>query len=99
VATSCYAATIALAGALIAAMSARLRTAPALATPNASAGDLGRPVLRALLVVAVFATSVPVSLASPTAAKCWWLPAIPARPLFRDPPVPEGAETSAARVS
>jgi uncharacterized membrane protein len=99
VATSCYAATIAVAGALIAAMSARLRAAPALATPNATAGQIGQSVLRTLLVVAVFATSIPVSLASPTAAKYWWLLAIPARLLFRDPSVPEGAEPSAARDS
>ncbi|MEU2736457.1 hypothetical protein ABZ656_13785 [Streptomyces sp. NPDC007095] len=46
--------------------------------------------------VLVFATSIPVSLASPTAARYWWLLTVPARLLFRETRTPENEQLAAA---
>jgi hypothetical protein len=84
VATSVYAATIVLAVGLLTAMSARLWASATLAKPTVPPAQVRRSVLRGVLTVLVFTTSIPVSLASPTAAKYWWLLTIPARLLFRE---------------
>ena len=89
VATSFYAATIALAIALLTAMSARLAASSDLATPTAEPARIRKSIVQSLVVVVVFATSIPVSLASPTAAKYWWLLTVPARLLFREPRTPD----------
>jgi Na+-transporting NADH:ubiquinone oxidoreductase subunit NqrB len=96
VATSVYAATIVLAVGLLTAMSARLWVSPALAKPTVLPAQFRRSVLRGLLTVLVFATSIPVSLASPTAAKYWWLLTVPARLLFRETSAPAQEQPIAA---
>ncbi|MFF4732131.1 TMEM175 family protein [Streptomyces mirabilis] len=96
VATSVYAATIVLAVGLLTAMSARLWASPALAKPTVHRAQIRQSVLRGLLTVLVFATSIPVSLASPTAAKYWWLLTVPARLLFRETSTPDREQLTAA---
>ena len=99
-ATAFYAGTIALAIALLAALAARLLMKPSLAVTHAEPGRVRNILWRSLATMSVFATSIPVALASPTSAKYWWLLAIPARWLFRGPTTPDeqapGAEGATA---
>ncbi|MFD9325060.1 TMEM175 family protein [Streptomyces sp. NPDC060065] len=88
-ATVFYAATITLAIALLAAMAARLLARPSLAAAAAEPGRVRGVFRRCLLLLGVFATSIPVAFASPTAAKYWWLLAVPARLLVRGPETPD----------
>lgn len=89
VATVFYAATIALAIALLAAMSARMLARPSLVATDAEPGRVEDALRRGLLLLGVFATSIPVAFASPGAAKYWWLLAVPARLLLRSPKRPD----------
>jgi uncharacterized membrane protein len=82
-ATAFYAASIAVASALLCAMYLRLLAKPALTATDTPPAVLKEPVRRSVLLILVFATSVPVAFFSPSLAKYWWLLAIPARLLFR----------------
>ncbi|WP_329543710.1 TMEM175 family protein [Streptomyces sp. NBC_01356] len=88
-ATVFYAATITLGIALLAAMAARLLVRPSLAVASVEPGRIKDALRRSLLLLGVFATSIPVAFASPTAGKYWWLLAVAARPLLRGPKTPE----------
>ncbi|AWI27621.1 DUF1211 domain-containing protein [Streptomyces tirandamycinicus] len=78
-ATAVYSGSIALASGLLAAMTLRLLLRPALATPGTDPGRLRVSMYEGLVMVVVFAASVPLAFASPAAAQLWWLAAIPAR--------------------
>ncbi|MFE9768169.1 TMEM175 family protein [Streptomyces sp. NPDC005808] len=82
-ATAFYAAVIALAVGLLGGMAARLLVRPSLAMTDTGPGGVKDSLWRSVSMAGVFATSIPVAFASPTAAKYWWLLAIPARWLFR----------------
>ncbi|MFE2040939.1 TMEM175 family protein [Streptomyces sp. NPDC059477] len=84
-ATTVYAGAITLAAALRAAMYARLLAAPALTAPHSTPARLKEALRDTLLLALVFGTSIPVAFLSPTAAKYWWLLAVPARLLSRTP--------------
>ncbi|WP_326718539.1 TMEM175 family protein [Streptomyces sp. NBC_00243] len=87
--TAFYAANIALAIALLAAMTACLLVRPSLAVAAAEPGRIRDSLRRSLFLFGVFATSIPVAFASPTAAKYWWLLAILSRLLIRGPKTPD----------
>lgn len=78
-ATAVYAGSIAAASALITAMTLRLLVRPQLAAPGTAPRRLRLAVYEGLVMVAVFAASVPLAFASPRAAQYWWLAAVPAR--------------------
>ncbi|MFI6335529.1 TMEM175 family protein [Streptomyces sp. NPDC050535] len=88
-ATAFYAATIALATGLLAAMAARLLAQPSLAVTDTAPGRVKDSLRRSLSTLGVFATSIPVAFASPTAAKYWWLLAVPAHRLLRGSKTPD----------
>ncbi|MGW7365136.1 TMEM175 family protein [Streptomyces sp. NPDC054841] len=77
--TGVYAGTIALASALITAMALRLLFRPDLVEPGVPRESLRMGVLEGLVMVAVFAASVPLTLVSPQVAQLCWLAAIPLR--------------------
>ncbi|MFP1629447.1 TMEM175 family protein [Streptomyces sp. 5K101] len=77
--TAVYASSIALAAALLTAMALRVHRRPALAAPGVSRESLRIPVIEGAVMVAVFATSIPLTLVSPVVAQLWWLLAIPLR--------------------
>ncbi|MFE0273756.1 TMEM175 family protein [Streptomyces sp. NPDC058992] len=78
-ATAVYAGSIAVASGLITAMTLRLLLRPALATPGTVPRRLRIAVYEGLVMVVVFAASVPLAFVSPKIAQYWWLAAIPAR--------------------
>jgi len=82
-ATAFYAAAIALGGGLVCGMYLRLLARPELATADASPAVLREGVRRGVLLVLIFASSIPVAFFSPSLAKYWWLLTIPARLLLR----------------
>lgn len=82
-ATAVYAGSIALAGALMTVMALRLRADGPLRVPEAPHGQIGRVVFANASLTAVFTTSIPVALASPLAAKYWWLLLLPVRLIRR----------------
>ncbi|WP_210593124.1 TMEM175 family protein [Streptomyces sp. GESEQ-35] len=82
-ATAFYGASIAVASALLCAMYLRLLAKPALTATDTPPAALKEAVRRGVLLILVFATSVPVAFFSPSLGKYWWLLAIPARLLFR----------------
>ncbi|MFE5812072.1 TMEM175 family protein [Streptomyces sp. NPDC056479] len=84
-ATACYAAAIALAVALMCGMYVRLLVNPASAVPQASPAALKGEIRHGVLLVLVFASSIPVAFYSPDLAKYWWLLAIGTRLLYRRP--------------
>ncbi|MFD4524438.1 TMEM175 family protein [Streptomyces sp. NPDC058470] len=88
-ATAFYAATIALAVGLLGGMAARLLAQPSLATTDTEPARVRDSLWRSLSMMGVFATSIPVAFASPTAAKYWWLLAVPARWLLRGTKTPD----------
>ncbi|MEV7342003.1 TMEM175 family protein [Streptomyces sp. NPDC093544] len=88
-ATAFYAATIALALGLLAALTARLLARPSLAVPDTEPGRVKDSLWRSLSTLGVFATSIPVAFASPTAAKYWWLLAVLARWLLQGSRTPD----------
>ncbi|MFI9759040.1 TMEM175 family protein [Streptomyces sp. NPDC051963] len=96
-ATACYGAAITLAIALVCGMYLRLLANPASAVPDTSPAVLREAVRRGVLLVLVFASSVPVAFFSPSLAKYWWLLAIPARLLFRGSPDTAGVPAGEAR--
>ncbi|MCF3964601.1 TMEM175 family protein [Streptomyces fuscigenes] len=79
VATSLYAATIAVAALLLAVMSARLRLRPDLCHADVPRDLLTGSMLVSGAVAAVFATSVPLALISPNVAEYWWIAVVPLR--------------------
>ncbi|MDX6348912.1 MAG: potassium channel family protein [Streptomyces sp.] len=76
-ATSVYAGTIALCTALLAAMSVHLLRRPELLRPDVPRDQVVQSIWQAGVVALVFATSIPVTLISPDAAKYWWILNIP----------------------
>ncbi|MFJ2828188.1 TMEM175 family protein [Streptomyces sp. NPDC087263] len=92
-ATAFYAATIALAVGLLGGMAARLLAQPSLATTDTEPARVRDSLWRSLSMMGVFATSIPVAFASPTAAKYWWLLAVPARWLLRGTKTPDRPHT------
>ncbi|WP_435213984.1 TMEM175 family protein [Streptomyces sp. bgisy034] len=88
-ATACYAAAIALAVALMCGMYVRLFVNPDSAVPTISRTALKGDIRHGVLLVLVFATSIPVAFYSPTLAKYWWLLAIGTRLLYRKPAGPQ----------
>ncbi|MFC8670355.1 TMEM175 family protein [Streptomyces sp. NPDC057199] len=78
-ATAFYGASIAVAGTLLCAMYLRLLAKPALTATDTSPAVLKEAVRRSVLLILVFATSVPVAFFSPSLAKYWWLLAFSAR--------------------
>ncbi|MFC5212744.1 TMEM175 family protein [Streptomyces coerulescens] len=84
-ATACYAGAIALAVALMCGMYVRLLVNPDSAAPHTSRTLLKVEIRHGVLLVLVFATSIPVAFASPTLAKYWWLLAIGTRLLYGRP--------------
>ncbi|MGW4751027.1 TMEM175 family protein [Streptomyces chartreusis] len=84
-ATVCYAGAIALAVALMCGMYVRLLVNPEVAAPQTSRTLLKVEIRHGVLLVLVFATSVPVAFYSPTLAKYWWLLAAGTRLLYRKP--------------
>ncbi|UNM13619.1 DUF1211 domain-containing protein [Streptomyces formicae] len=89
-ATAVYAGAIALASALLTAISLRLHFRPELATPGVPRESLGRSVQEGAVMVLVFAASIPLTLVSPKVAQISWLAAIPLRRwlAFRSRPAP-----------
>ncbi|MEU0950083.1 TMEM175 family protein [Streptomyces canus] len=83
-ATWFYAASITLSIGLLCSMYVRVLTRLHLASAAARPDGLRTSIRRSLVMILVFASSIPVSFASPAAAKYWWLLAVPARMLFRD---------------
>ncbi|MET8829727.1 TMEM175 family protein [Streptomyces sp. NPDC004610] len=83
-ATAVYAGTITLGLALRCAMYARLLSAPELTTPHTTPARLRAALRDSVLLALVFGTSIAIAFASPTAAKYWWLLALPGRRLVRD---------------
>lgn len=83
-ATAGYAAAIALTAAPLTVMTLRLRAGggPPL-VPEASPGRVARLLYANATLAVVFATSIPVAVASPTAAKFWWGLLVPLRVLPR----------------
>lgn len=73
--TSVYAGAIALAALLSVLMGLRLLLRPELRASGTSRAALTVFIGHGAVVCAAFATSVPISLLSPTAAKYWWLTA------------------------
>ncbi|WCE00929.1 TMEM175 family protein [Streptomyces sp. HUAS 31] len=84
-ATACYAAAIAVAVTLVCGMYVRLLMNPDSAAPHTSRALLKVEIRHGVLLVLVFATSVPVAFYSPTLAKYWWLLAMGTRLLYRRP--------------
>ncbi|MDQ1006110.1 putative membrane protein [Streptomyces sp. V4I23] len=78
-ATMIYAGAIAAASSLMTAMSLRLVHRPALVKPGIPRESLTRSVQQGLVVVVVFAASMPLTLASPVLAQLSWLVAVPLR--------------------
>ncbi|WP_052489281.1 hypothetical protein [Streptomyces sp. 150FB] len=77
-----YAAAIAVASALIAAMAARVLRKPALADFVMDVGELRGLLWQQLILAGVFCLSVPIAFLSPSTAKYWWLLAFPCRVLY-----------------
>ncbi|GHG69695.1 TMEM175 family protein [Streptomyces griseocarneus] len=82
-ATAGYAAAIALTAALLTVMTLRLRASGPPRIGEASPRRVARLLYANATLTAVFATSIPVALASPTAAKYWWGLLVPLRILPR----------------
>ncbi|MFC9842563.1 TMEM175 family protein [Streptomyces sp. NPDC060223] len=89
-ATAFYAGAIALAVGLLGGMAARLLAQPSLAATDTEPARIKDSLWRSLSMLGVFATSIPVAFASPTAAKYWWLLAVPVRWLLRGSKTPDG---------
>ncbi|MFF4755690.1 TMEM175 family protein [Streptomyces sp. NPDC002514] len=85
-ATAFYAGAITLAISLNCTMYLRLLAAPALAAPHATAEELKGSLGHGIVLVLVFATSIPWAFYSPGLAKYWWLLATLTRLLFRKRP-------------
>ncbi|MDX6328121.1 MAG: potassium channel family protein [Streptomycetaceae bacterium] len=77
IATSVYAGTIALAALLIMVMAVHLHRRPELCHPHVPRGQVLQSIRETAVVVAVFVTSVPITLISPGAAKYWWILCVP----------------------
>ncbi|MEV8344241.1 TMEM175 family protein [Streptomyces niveus] len=73
VATAVYGGVIGLASLLTTGMAYHLLRHPELRKPDVPTARARRTVLEGSIVAVVFATSVPMTLVSPTAAKYWWL--------------------------
>lgn len=84
-ATACYAAAIAVAVTLVCGMYVRLLVNPDSAAPHTSRALLKVEIRHGVLLVLVFATSIPVAFYSPNLAKYWWLLAVGTRLLYRKP--------------
>ncbi|WP_405793004.1 TMEM175 family protein [Streptomyces sp. NBC_01506] len=100
-ATSVYGGVIALVSVLTSGMALRLLRRPELRGTGVPAARIRRSVFQGGVVAAVFATSVPMTLVSPVAAKYWWLLVVPLRFLGgrdTDPDAPEATTTDPARV-
>ncbi|MEY9967884.1 putative membrane protein [Streptacidiphilus sp. MAP12-16] len=96
-ATAIYAGSIVLASACTTALALRLRQKPALRKAHVPPDRIRRPVLRSSLIMAVFGTSIPITLASPSLAKYWWLLCIPAlRLMDRAARKPDGPDAASA---
>ncbi|MEU2112691.1 TMEM175 family protein [Streptomyces sp. NPDC019507] len=78
-ATAVYAGSIAAASGLITVMTLRLLLRPALTAPGTAPRRLRLAVYEGVVMVVVFAASVPLAFMSPRAAQFGWLAAIPAR--------------------
>lgn len=78
-ATSIYAGTIALAAGLIAAMAVRLLVHPAARDKDVARERVELAIARSAVIVVVFLGSIPLALASATAAKYAWIAAVPLR--------------------
>ncbi|MFJ6633414.1 TMEM175 family protein [Streptomyces sp. NPDC091376] len=78
-ATAVYAGAIALASGLITAMSLRILLRPTLVEPGVPRASLSHSVQEGLVMVVVFAVSVPLTLVSPRVAQLCWLAAVPLR--------------------
>ncbi|SEN78622.1 TMEM175 family protein [Actinacidiphila rubida] len=81
-ATSFYAATIALAASLIAFMFHLLRVRPGLRRDEVPRSSVTHAVRLSCAVAAVFATSVPLALVSPNLSEYWWILVVPVRQWF-----------------
>lgn len=94
-ATAVYGGVIGLASLLTTGMAYRLLRRPELRKPGISSARVRRTVLQGGVVAVVFATSLPMTLVSPTAAKYWWALIIPLRLLLSrgtDPDPDEGSD-------
>ncbi len=90
-ATAIYAGSMALAAGVLGAMAVRLLVEPRLRKDGAPRERVLVALQRSTVVVAVFATSIPFTLLSPTVAKYWWLLGVPLlRRLSRDNDTPLG---------
>ncbi|MCX4510520.1 TMEM175 family protein [Streptomyces sp. NBC_01619] len=78
-ATAVYAGAIALASGLITAMSLRILLRPTLVEPGVPRASLSHSVREGLVMVVVFAVSIPLTLVSARVAQLWWLAAVPLR--------------------
>jgi uncharacterized membrane protein len=77
--TSIYAGTIAVASALMAAMAVRLLVHPASRDAEVSRESVERSIARSAVIVVIFLGSIPVALASASAAKFMWIAVVPLR--------------------
>ncbi|MGW7578040.1 TMEM175 family protein [Streptomyces sp. NPDC054765] len=79
IATSVYAMTICIAACLITAMSLLLRGRPELRKNDISRELVTGSMMSSATVAAVFATSVPLALVSPSLTEYWWILVVPIR--------------------
>ncbi|MFI6604331.1 hypothetical protein ACIBHX_49580 [Nonomuraea sp. NPDC050536] len=79
VAVSIYGGTIAVCGLLFLTLSIHLLRRPELRKPDISRGRIAQSMWQSVAIAAVFATSVPLTLISPSVAEYWWIVSVPLR--------------------
>jgi TMEM175 potassium channel family protein len=81
--TSVYAASITLVIILNCLMYLRLLAAPGLTASHATTAEMKAAVRHGVMLILVFATSIPLAFYSPSLAQYWWLLAVVGRLVFR----------------